>query len=177
MPISASPPTIHESTHYYDVEGRTEAQIVHALNANGPQDPAGARYWGRTEWTASWNFKTRPAGAGHCAVYDSDVRLEVITTLPRWTGAEDAPASVASKWRSMSHALVAHEGKHAAHGRAAIAKAADVLAARAYEGSCDTVRKRIEDAARALVRNGFALDAALDARTRHGASEGVFIRW
>jgi predicted secreted Zn-dependent protease len=177
MPAIIPDPATHETVAYYEISARTEPEIVNELNAKGPGGTGGKTYWGMTQWSTSWDFRTRQVGKGHCVVDGAELSLRILIVLPRWTPPGDVSPTVVEKWKRLSSALERHEREHATHGRDAVTAVASLMRGDRQAGSCTALRRTLEKEGRALVQHGGELDKELDRRTQHGATEGVSIQW
>ncbi len=104
-------------------------------------------YWAYTRWRVRWSS-------------DCEVRLTISYTFPELADRAAVPLPLRQNWDAMLVALKAHEQRHGDHGRQA---AAEILAA-----GCK--------GAKAIIRRWSREDGRLDARTRHGRTEGVLLR-
>jgi len=177
MPAVIHDPQIHETIAYYEIAARTEPEIVEELNTKGPGGADGKINWGVTQWSTSWDFRTRQVGNGRCVVDGAKLNLSILIVLPRWTPAADVSPAVVEKWKRMSSALERHEQEHATHGREAIAAVASLMRSDRHAESCKTLRRIVESEGRALTQRGANRDKELDRETNHGATEGVAIEW
>jgi predicted secreted Zn-dependent protease len=149
---------------YYDVSGRTVAEIRASLNALRPTDPVrGIRVDGYTRWHLSWWIPRRPDG--ECRLDQAGITFRVAVGLPRLVDTDRIPPAVLQQWQGYIAALKAHEAIHARYayeGRKAVL--------RAFQGS---------DCAAAFEAAGDARDALesrndeYDRLTQHGLTEGV----
>lgn len=174
-PVYIPEPTVHETVAYYDIGGRNEADLVAQMNSKGP-GRGGQRYWGVTHWSVGWDYGTRRDG-GRCVLDQTKLWLDIVIILPRWSPPAGTSATVVSKWTRLIAAADRHEHEHARHGLDAIAAVAALMREQGAENDCEALRQRIEHDGQALVEKFSRLDGELDARTRHGATEGVAIQW
>jgi len=104
-------------------------------------------YWAYTRWRVHWSSKCK-------------VRLNISYTFPKLANRDALPLPLRQNWDSMLAALKAHERRHGENGRRAAAEIA--------EAGCKD--------AKAIVKRWSREDGRLDAKTRHGRSEGVVLR-
>jgi predicted secreted Zn-dependent protease len=149
---------------YYDVSGKTVAQIRSSGMRLSPRDPvSGKPFAGLTQWHLEWDAPDGPDG--RCRLDRAEVTLDVIITLPRLTATGGVPPTVLRRWSRFITALKAHEATHAriAHeGREAMLRAIQ-------RADCATAPAAAAAAAAALDR----WSAAYDEATEHGLTEGV----
>ena len=149
---------------YYDVSGRTPAEIRASLNRSNRVDPhTGARVDAYTAWSLDWRVPYGPDG--RCRLDRAEVTLKVEVGLPRLVRTDRVPPALLERWQRYRAALEAHEGTHARNayqGRKAmleaIRRAGAIGADEAADDVMDALRRR---------------NAEYDRLTRHGATEGA----
>ncbi len=153
------------TVRYYDVSGRTAAEIRASLNRNNAADPVtGVHFDAYTVPHIEWRIPGDPAGP--CRVDRAKVTLELTVGLPRLVDTGSVPPGLLRRWKRYRAALEAHEAMHA---RNAVLGRKAVLAA-IREAECATADRAGEDALADLDY----LDESYDRLTRHGAVEGAF---
>ena len=149
---------------YYDVSGRTPAEIRASLNRNNRLDPnTGARVDAYTAWSLDWRVPYGPDG--RCRLDRAEVTLKVEVGLPRLVRTERVPPALLERWQRYRAALEAHEGTHARNayqGRKAMLEAI-------HRADCAGADEAADDVMDALRRR----NAEYDRLTRHGATEGA----
>jgi predicted secreted Zn-dependent protease len=158
-----SPRVAHATMTYYAVGGTTTAQIRERLNARAPRSPDGCRCDAFTRWTFHWNWPGY--GSSNCDLSRAAVSLKVTVSFPRWTHPRAASAAVTAAWRRYVRALARHEAGHVDY---AVAHYPAVVRA-IKRGTCGTADAAAQ-AQLTLIRKH---DAAYDASTRHGATQGA----
>jgi predicted secreted Zn-dependent protease len=158
-----SPRVAHATMTYYDVGGATPAQIRARLNARRPTSPDGCSCDAFTRWTFRWNWPGY-GGAG-CDLSKAVVSLRVTVSFPRWTHPRAASAALAAAWSRYARALARHEQGHVDY---AVARYPAVVRA-IKRGTCGSADAAAQ-AQLTLIRKH---DAAYDAATRHGATQGA----
>jgi predicted secreted Zn-dependent protease len=149
---------------YYDVSGRTAADIRASLNRLRPADPAtGQRVDGYTSWSLRWYIPGSPEGP--CRLDRAEVTLALAVGLPRLARTDGVPPDVLQQWRRYVTALEAHE---AVHARAAYGGIAAVLEA-IHGAECATANDAASAVLEGLRREGDAYDRL----TQHGMTEGA----
>lgn len=157
---------------YYDIVGRSAQELRDQMNAKGPTGRRGDRVDGHTHWKTSWKFRYAPSGEG-CTFTSIEVVTAGIITLPRWTGEADASGALAKQWGDFSAALLRHEKGHFAHGLKAAGEIEALGRSFRVPGSCATIESEFAQQAKAIIDKYRAADAAFDADTRHGKTQGV----
>lgn len=168
-------PVIREDVRYYAIEGRNEPELVAQMNAKG-YPGEGRRYWAYTSPQLSWSFDVKDVG-GRCALVDPKVSLTITTTLPSWTPPSGTSAAMVAKWRELDRAMRHHEGEHAQIARDMAAALVALMRDHGTDVSCDRLDALMQAEGRAIMQRADAAGRQLDARTGHGASEGVALRW
>jgi predicted secreted Zn-dependent protease len=158
-----SPRVAHATMHYYAVGGATEAQIRARLDARAPASPDGFKGDAYTSWHYRWSWPGY--GAATCELARATVTLTVDVHFPRWTHPRGAPAAVAAAWNRYARALAVHESGHAAYARARYPYVVRAI----KRATCRTA----DAAARAQLALIRRHDAAYDASTNHGATQGA----
>lgn len=149
---------------YYDVSGRTAAQIRASLNRSNRADPAtGAHFDAYTAADIDWFIPGDRDGP--CRLDRAKVTLAVTVGLPRLVDTEAVPPALLQKWLRYRAALEIHEAGHVRH---ALLGQKAVLA-EIRHADCATADWAAEDALDALDY----LDEDYDHLTRHGAIEGA----
>lgn len=92
-PVIAEP-RVAVKTGYYDIQGKTAAQLKNLMKRRGPKG-----FWAYTTWNVRWS--------GSCAI-----SLEISYTYPRWTDRSSAPAGLQARWNRMITNLTQHEEGH-----------------------------------------------------------------
>ena len=157
---------------YYDIRGSSARELRNEMNAKGPVGTRGERVDGHTHWNTSWKYRYAPSDGG-CAFTQIEVVAEGTITLPRWTDEANASGALAQKWRAFSIALRRHEEGHYAHSLKA-AEEIEVLGRTfSVPGSCATIQQAFKEQSKAIIDKYRAADAAYDAETRHGKTQGV----
>lgn len=164
-------PIVQSSTQTYAVVGASESEVRASLD-QAPLSPDGRRRAGYTEADVHWEFRYKESG-GKCRVVSVKVTLTAKVTLPAWTPPYGASRALRDSWTRFHDALSRHEQGHVDIGYAAAKRIEDALwraptpkTCRGYDDALGTIANAIFDQAE--------LDQkAYDARTDHGAAEGV----
>lgn len=160
----------HLETVYYDVEGKTVAELAQALQARGPQTD-GERFYGLTQWQLNAEYQWIETNAG-CEIAAPVVRVAVTMTLPRWAPPRGTPAELVGAWNRFYRALEQHEHEH----RRLAEEAADAIRwelATLRLPSCAQAEARAQQRVADIVQDYNRRNAQYDAQTRHGITEGA----
>jgi len=155
---------------YYDVHGRTAAELVAEMRRLGPKSATGGSFFGEARSPMQWNWRTRPDGS-MCYATDVRIRVTALITLPRWTPPPDAPPTLVAQWKQFLDGLERHEVGHKdISGRAARDIQQRLGGLRTFCSSFATDARQITDAIVARSRDE---QTRYDAATRHGATQGA----
>lgn len=157
---------------YYDVAGNSASKLRSAMDRDGPLDPTGKRFDGRTTWQLTWNFRYGPNG-DQCKIKRMSTSLDATIVLPRWVHDGRVSASLARKWDSYLAALRRHEDGHYAHGLAAQKEIEALGQSFHVAGACSAIAKAFNDEASSIIARYQGLDAKYDLDTDHGKSQGA----
>jgi len=158
------------SVIYYDVHGRTFAELRADMRRLGPKI-ADSSFVGETRSPMRWNWRTESIGASSCAIREVTLTVNAEITLPRWTPPADTEPGLAAEWTRFIAALETHEAGHkdisARAGRDIVERL------RGLWGLCSVISTRANDLAREIVDRSAAEQKAYDAATRHGLTQGT----
>ncbi len=149
---------------YYDVSGRSVAEIRAAINRVRPRDPNdGLAVDAVNRWYISWRWPSN--GRGGCDLARTEMRFTATLRMPRLVNRAVTPRAVLARWDAYMAALARHEAGHLRH---AYDNMGSVL--RAIRAStCN----RANEAGRAAVRVLARWDVTYDRQTRHGFTQGA----
>lgn len=158
------------SVTYYDVHGRTFAELRADMRRLGPKI-AGGSFVGETRSPMTWSWRTESTGAGGCSLDAVRVTVNAQILLPRWTPPADADASLVTEWNRFIAALEAHEAGH----KDISAKAAREIIEQLHgmHGLCSQISTRANDVARVIVDRAREEQQRYDAETQHGVRQGT----
>jgi predicted secreted Zn-dependent protease len=156
--------------HYYDVAGRSERDLLVAMQRSGPQW-AGRRFFGLTNTALQYGYR-HATDARSCRPLEVSILVEVTVTLPRWDRPAGTPYALDRDWRGFERALRGHEDGHrrlAEQEAATLDRELGVLRAPTC-ADLDAAANRLADAVRARFA---ARHHAYDRETEHGRSQGA----
>lgn len=161
------------SVSYYDVHGRTLAELRADMRRLGPKIDGGS-FVGETRSPMTWSWRTESVASGACSMRDVRVTVNAQILLPRWTPPSDADSTLVAEWKRFIGALETHESGHKDISTRAGRDLKDQL--RALSGSCSLMGMRANDIARQIVDRANAQQKQYDAETRHGLTQGTGFR-
>jgi predicted secreted Zn-dependent protease len=155
---------------YYNVQGRSEADLLQAMLQSGPEWE-GRRFFGLTTSEVRYAYVKVLTATG-CDLTEVVVTSNITVTLPRWRPQPGTPYALERAWRQFERALRHHEDGH----RRMLEEEAEqirLVLVGLRTPTCDamdeTARHQVE-----RVRRGYAdLHRGYDARTEHGRTQGA----
>jgi predicted secreted Zn-dependent protease len=156
---------------YYDVVGNSASELRHQMDKNGPLGEGGERFDGHTDWHVAWSYRYAPTADG-CKFTEIGIKITATITLPRWAGAGTSSA-LAKKWQSYNAALRVHEDGHYSHGVRAAEEIKSLGQSLRTSGGCSALAKLFDDQAASILEKYRMADAAYDADTKHGRTQGA----
>lgn len=114
LAVSASAETvITKSYTYFNIGGRTAAELDAELARRGPQmKSTGSRHPGATQMKFSGSVTYEESGR-RCKVQSARVTLHTKIILPNWTARKRAGQGLAVIWDTLSRDIKRHEERHA----------------------------------------------------------------
>lgn len=143
---------ITERTTYFMVQGATFSEVDRALGMTGPLLSGGERHAGATKVTFARNLEFA-AGKTGCTVSRTNLRLDLVTTLPRWNAPAHADRAARSMWKVLQRDIAEHEERHSAIAKTWLNRMNRELLALPSEPSCAQME---------LVATRFARELLLD---------------
>src|SRR5690606_12396667 len=155
---------------YYEVQGRTEHDLLQAMLRGGPEWE-GQRFFGLTTSEVGYSYAKVSAATG-CDLAEIVVTSAITITLPRWQPLAGTPYALERDWRRFERALRHHEDGHRRLLEEEAEQIRTVLAG-LRTPTCAAMdaeaRREIEH-----VRRSFAtLHRSYDERTDHGRTQGA----
>jgi predicted secreted Zn-dependent protease len=157
---------------YYDVVGNSGQELRHQMDTKGPFGEEGKRVDGHTDWKVTWSYQYAPAADG-CRITKLGINLSATITLPRWTAGDNASNALLKKWQSYIASLRVHEDGHYSHGVEAADEIKSFGQSFHTSGDCLILAMNFNDKATSIIEKYRAADAAYDADTKHGRTQGA----
>ncbi|MDH4414245.1 MAG: DUF922 domain-containing protein [Rhizobium sp.] len=144
LPLSASADVVvQKSTTYFQIGGRTAAELDAELARKGPLTQAsGSRHPGATQIRFGGDLTYTRRG-NRCAIDDVRVTVETKLILPRWKNRKHASAEMALLWDSLSADIKRHEERHAEIARQHAKLLEQRLLKLRPERDCETLQDRV----------------------------------
>jgi predicted secreted Zn-dependent protease len=165
--------TVSTRAVYYRITGRTAAELRAQMNRRGPLDYfTGKRYDAFVNWSFSWWYHDR-VRAGECRITSAEVLVELKYTDPRWLRPRNVSTALAGSWNRYLKALHIHEQGHGAIAVGVGRKLHAGIRALAPRRSCQKLEAAADVLGAGTLERANKLEAAYDARTDHGATQGA----
>jgi predicted secreted Zn-dependent protease len=162
---------------YYRVYGDTAAQIkaqlrdCPAISASSGRDS----YAAATSGVITWQYNVASDNSGLCALSNVKVGLHTRMVLPEWHATSAATSGLAVQWQRLMDGTIAHESEHVGiYQQHAKQLLGDLISMPATD--CASVETSVKAKTSSAIATLNAAQAAHDARTGHGATEGAALR-
>ncbi len=144
LPLAASAEVVVEkSTTYFQIGGRTAADIDAELARKGPFTQAsGSRHPGATQIRFGGDLTYTRRG-NRCAIDDVRVTVETKLILPRWKNRKQASREMALLWDALSADIKRHEERHAEIARQHAKQLEQRLLKLRPERDCEILQDRV----------------------------------
>jgi predicted secreted Zn-dependent protease len=159
-------------TRYYAVAGCTADEIAASLRRTTTQSSAGRYEVGITNSTTRYSYKYEESG-GQCRLKGASISSDITVTLPDLPNTQGISPNTLARWNAFMTAIRAHEQGHVD----IVLKSAGVMKA-TFEGTtqvlpCQQLEATLKGSVQRETDVANAANEAFDARTNHGANEGV----
>jgi predicted secreted Zn-dependent protease len=148
---SASSGEIKERTTYFMVKGQTLADLNSSFGQGGPMLGSGERHGGATQVMFGGDATYAEVG-GTCRVDRAAFRLNLVTTLPRWSPPADATPEMKVVWRTLRNDVATHEAKHAEIAKRWLRQLETRVKALSPEPTCAAMKARVAMEKRDVLR-------------------------
>jgi predicted secreted Zn-dependent protease len=157
---------------YYDVRGRTYAELMLDLQRAAPKVD-GNMYVGETRAPMRWDWQVERIGSS-CEIRDVSVSINARIRLPRWTPPTSVEPGLVAEWQRFLKALEDHEAGH----KDISAKAGDEIVRRVsgMSGQCASLAVLAKNTAKEIVESARQEQLAYDDDTLHGLKQGTSFR-
>jgi predicted secreted Zn-dependent protease len=116
------------------------------------------------------------SAADGCKVINPVVYLSVQVTLPKLIPGINTTPAVLQEWERFLGALRAHELQHAVSGQHTARKVEQRLSNLQTRYSCERTKAMLTESTAALIHDSNRFDVELDKRTKHGLTQGAYLR-
>jgi predicted secreted Zn-dependent protease len=165
-------PAIIISYDYYDIEGRTAAELREQMDRNGVLWTNGNTYDAYTGWNVKWDYRYRVTDH-ECSIGSVTTTLNVEFRLPRWIDYAGGPAALRKKWDDYMQPLRHHEDGHKNFGVKAAAEIERSIAELESADTCDDLAETANELGRSIISEYTAAEGEYDAQTNFGEAQGA----
>jgi predicted secreted Zn-dependent protease len=162
-----------EST--YVVTGRTAGDLSRAFRTIGPLGNDGKRFAARTDWNIKWDYRYARRNR-RIAIESFKVTLTVQMILPEWRPPADADRRMREEWTRYIENLSRHEEGHADIALESARKVIQTLDSFPAARTGAELRDSANAACHALIEECRQRNTAYDDATRHGRTQGAWLR-
>ena len=165
--------TITKTERYYAVSGRDERALLADMRRHGPR-VTGQPALASTRMEARYSARLRGV-PGHCQVRDFRLRVRFVVLLPRLRRPNVVQASTRRRWPGFLARLRRHEARHIAIWTDCL-KQVDRKLRRMSASTCSSLKRRMENSYRQIMRVCNRRHDAFDNREHHVSRKLPFIR-
>ncbi len=155
-----------EEREYYDIRGRTMAELRAEIARLGP-----GRFAAHVRPQVSAQYQFRRQGA-RCWMTSSRVDVTVTYLMPRWVGPPGPSEEMRRAWRKMWWTLKRHEDGHKNNWLSAGGAIENALRVLPPEPNCKVLERVANTTVKRLLKCHQANDVDYDRRTQHGRKQG-----
>ncbi len=166
------PEGVNGVTHveYYEVHGRTVAEVAADLRRLGPKDAQGRARAGFASSPLRWTYSKRSNGR-ECNAFTVRVTVSTDIVLPKWVPPADTVPGLLALWNQSMAALTVHENGHKDISVRYAKLIRDQIAA--MRAPCRSFSVNADSASNRLVGEMRAAQVRYDAETLHGVTQGT----
>jgi predicted secreted Zn-dependent protease len=162
--------TGHTTLVYYDVHGSTFSEVAADMRAKGAK-LLGGNYVGEARSPMQWRWRADQTQTNYCTIRDVIITVNSEITLPRWTPPAEVEPGLVDEWKRFMAALEIHEAGHkdisAKAGREIVRKL------NGMSDQCGSIAFRGNEVAHEILERASQEQAAYDATTGHGRTQGT----
>jgi predicted secreted Zn-dependent protease len=159
-----------EKVRYYELHGRTVAELAADLRRLGPKDADGRLNSAFTDSRLQWRYGSRAVG-NQCGATDVRVTAYTDVVMPQWTPPADTEPGLAASWAASMAGLAVHEGGHKEITVEYAKRIRDGIAA--LRAPCARFSEEANAASNRLIGQMREAQARYDAETQHGFTQGT----
>jgi len=170
--LAGAEPTVMINYDYYDIEGRTAAELREQMNIYGVAWTDGNIYDAYTGWDVKWNYQYRLIDES-CSILSVTTTLTVVFRLPRWVNYATGTAVLKKKWDAYMQSLRLHENGHKDIGVKAAAEIEKSIAELKPAETCNDLAETANQLGRRIISENAATEREYDAQTNFGETQGA----
>lgn len=105
--------SIRERTLYYDVSGKTGAEVYKQMARKGPSRSDGKGHFiARADISFDFGKVDAYQWGNQCRIREADVVVNIVYRMPRWSGEKSASPAMKRAWGSFLAHVWRHEKRH-----------------------------------------------------------------
>jgi predicted secreted Zn-dependent protease len=170
--LAGAEPAILINYDYYDIEGRTAAELRQQMNIYGVAWSNGNIYDAYTGWDVKWNYRYRLTDE-NCSIQSVTTTLTVEFRLPRWVNHASETAALKKKWDAYMQSLRLHENGHKDIGVKAAVEIERSIAELEPAETCDDLAETANALGRRIISEYAAAEREYDVQTNFGETQGA----
>ena len=164
--VDSLPPDIQ--TIYYEVSGRTPAELVASIDQCRPTERDG-----QTDWYIKWRYWYEPQ-RGQYVITSFAADVEIRYSMPKWIGEDQVDSAVREEWQRYIDCLTVHESLH---GQIAM-DCADAMKQHFSSNVVGTkerqaIGKAVDSVCLRFIEEYAVKEVAYDKDTDHGRTQGA----
>ncbi|HTD29503.1 MAG TPA: DUF922 domain-containing protein [Xanthomonadaceae bacterium] len=172
---SGTPVMASETVRTYDIAGTTSAELWDQIRQSGPTDAAGKHYAGDMESHINWQYWLHSDAQG-CGVERSEVTIDSVVTVPRWTNMRQGSEELQTLWDLFLSRLKLHEDGHRKNAVQEAQAVREIIDGAGRFPDCQSLKASVDQSARAAMEHWKKVDIDYDATTWHGETQGAILR-
>jgi len=170
--LAEAEPRVMISYDYYDIEGRTAAELRQQMNIYGVAWTNGNIYNAYTGWNVKWNYRYRVTDH-KCSFSSVTTTLNVEFRLPRWTDYAGGSSALKKKWDDYMESLRQHENGHKDLGIKAAIEIERSIAELKPAQTCDDLAETANALGRRVISEYAPKEREYDVQTNFGETQGA----
>ncbi len=170
--LAGAEPRVMITYDYYNIEGRTAAELREQMDRSGVRWTNGNTYDAYTGWDVKWNYRYRVTDH-ECSIRSVATTLNVEFRLPRWADYAQGPAALKKKWDAYMQALGQHEKGHKDIGVKAAVEIERSIAELEPAQTCEALAETANALGRRIISEYAAAEREYDAQTNFGEAQGA----
>ncbi|WP_062235670.1 DUF922 domain-containing protein [Aureimonas sp. N4] len=153
---------IRERTTFFMVRGKSFDDLYRELGMKGPDLGQGERHAGSTDVAFKANATYKPTTGG-CGIAHAEVRLDLHTTLPRWSGPKNGSRETQILWKILRDDIATHEAEHSRIAKSWLKRIEATIRSLKPQPSCARMEALVNSETRALLKQHDDEQLAFDA--------------
>ena len=165
---------LNATIEYYDVSAPSFAKLAKRIKAAAPPDENGKTSVSSTQstWKVGISTTTLPV---QCRTESVTMKLNVVTTMPRWLEFDKAPHLEQDAWEKYQAGLRAHADGHIDIDVNTVSAIRDAILSVPSAANCDVLKSAMAQEASNAEASFTKAHANYDKETKDGRSQGALL--